>query len=149
MLASLFALIICGLATPVVAQDDREEAEEKIDPYAELQRANKLASYNALTRSVPHYKKVIKAAPRQYPIAHFNLGEVYRVKGECAPGVLYYEAYLRVGQDEGALQDARDAIKECTAGKETALLTIQPAPNEGATTKIGVRFSRGRDRSRI
>ena len=46
--ACLIALVIGAVALPAVAQDENEgekseQKEEKIDPYAELQRANKLA----------------------------------------------------------------------------------------------------------
>jgi hypothetical protein len=140
-IACTIALAVGFVAAPVLAQDDGEgegaEKEEKIDPYAELQRANKLASYNAWTRSIPHYKKVIEAAPRQFPIAHFNLAEVYRVKEECKPAVLYFEAYLRVGNDQGAIRDAKKAIKTCKRGKKTAKLDVKATPADVTTIKIG------------
>jgi tetratricopeptide (TPR) repeat protein len=137
-LIAIAPVIALGVvASPAHAQDDADEKEEKVDPYAELQRANKLASYNALTRSIPHYKKVVEAAPRQFPIAHFNLGEVYRVKGECGPAVLYFEAYLRVGKDKGAIEDAKKAIDECKNGKETVTLNVKTAPRDTTRILIG------------
>lgn len=145
IVACLIALTIGGVALPAVAQEgDKseegakgEKEEEKVDPYAELQRANKLASYNAWTRSIPHYKKVIEAAPRQFPIAVFNLAEVYRVKEECGPAVLYFEAYLRVGNDDGAKRDAKKAIERCKRGEETATLAVTATPEDVSTIKIG------------
>ncbi|MGM0555122.1 MAG: hypothetical protein ACQEVA_01975 [Myxococcota bacterium] len=140
LFACLFAAVLGLIASPAIAQEDaagEEDSEEKVDPYAEMQRANKLASYNALSRAIPHYKKVVEAAPRQFPIAHFNLGEVYRVKGECGPAVLYFEAYLRVGEDKGAIKDAKEAIAGCKKGEETARLTVTTDPKETSRIKIG------------
>lgn len=145
--ALLITVMVALFAAPALAQDGGEQKgdqpeEEKVNASAEFQRANKLASYNALSRSIPHYKKVIEAAPERFPLAHFNLGEVYRVKGECGPAILYFEAYVRVGTDESAVKDARRAIKDCKTGAKTVALTIEATPEDAATIQIeGAIFS--------
>ena len=127
---------------------EKEKKEEKIDPQAEFRRANSLASRNALTRSIPHYKKVIEAAPDRYPLAHFNLGEVYRVKGDCAPAVLAYQSYLVMGKSEESKEEARDAIEECIAksGGHSGKLSVDITPDKFSKITIdGLILARGSD----
>src|SRR5690554_8126667 len=76
----------------------------------EFERANRLASAGALTRSIPHYKKVLEAAPGRYIQAYFNLGEVYRLKGECREAVLLFGLCLNMETKEGNGADAEKSV---------------------------------------
>ncbi|MFW5968655.1 MAG: hypothetical protein ACOCV2_14110, partial [Persicimonas sp.] len=120
LLGWLSALAVLGLMVSsgpptAFAQDDDGEDEEKIDAAAEYSEANRLASAGAITRSIPHYKKVLRAAPTQYPRAYYNLAEVFRAKDECSEAVLLYRAY-RTQQPEGEkAAAAKGGINRCSA----------------------------------
>lgn len=101
------------LSAPAAAQsaDNTEESEPEIDARAELDKANRLAGMNALTRSIPHYRKALKAAPTRYPSAQFNLGSVYEGKEEWAKAMFHYQAYLAVGRSAETKKEAKEAIE--------------------------------------
>lgn len=117
----------CLILASSVAGFAGEEGDSKINPAWEFNRANRLASAGAVTRSIPHYEKVLKAAPAQYPQAHFNLAEVYRFKDNCRKAVLLYNAYMAFEKGEQNRADAKKGIAKCTAGKKTGTLSVELA----------------------
>lgn len=120
-----WALLVLAVAVPAVAEDD---ADSKINASWEFARANRLASAGAVTRSIPHYEKVIEAAPEEYPQAHFNLAEVYRFKEECRKAVLLYNAYMSFEKGEQNKSDAQKGISACIEGEETGTLSASVSP---------------------
>jgi tetratricopeptide (TPR) repeat protein len=132
---------VLALAVPAIAEDD---ADSKINASWEFARANRLASAGAVTRSIPHYEKVLEAAPEKYPQAHFNLAEVYRFKKECRKAVLLYNAYMSFEKGEQNKSDALNGIAGCTQGEKTGTLTFSSKP-EGRTKLVidGYVFAEG------
>lgn len=129
---------------PSVGQDettapaqDEQAAESKpaapsVNVAQELSRANRLASAGALSRAIPHYETVLKAAPDSSLQAYFNLAEVYRLKNQCDKSVLLYSIYLAREADEANRADARSALAECIKGRPSGKLSIQVAPDVAA-----------------
>ncbi len=131
--AVLAALLLIASSAPAIAGEEAEKKgekeTEKINASWEFARANRLASAGAITRSIPHYEKVLEAAPEKFPQAHFNLAEVYRFKEECRKAVLLYNAYLTFEQDEDNRADAKKGIEQCKAGAaKTGTLTVDVEP---------------------
>lgn len=112
-------------------------AQPRVNVAQELDRANRLASAGALSRSIPHYETVLKAAPDSSLQAYFNLAEVYRLKNQCDKSVLLYSIYLSREADEANRQDARSALGECLKGRPNGKLSIQVLPDVGARVLLG------------
>ena len=118
--------------------DKKKEEEPSIDPAAELRRANRLAGSGALTRSVAHYEKVLKAAAERYPSAYYNLAGVLKAKKEYKRALLAYQAYKRVG-GAGAQADAKKGINKIKASvwnKKFASLSVDIEPEMKAKIVI-------------
>lgn len=116
---------------PAAAADEpaQKPAAPTINAQWEFQRANRLASAGALTRSIPHYKKVLEAAPERYIQAHFNLAEVYRLKGECAQAVLLFGLYLNLEADPANRADAKAGRDACLQGSAAGELSLAVTPD--------------------
>ena len=118
---------------------EEKKEEEKIDAHAELSRANQLAGRGALTRSIPHYEKVLRHAHDRYTSAHFNLGEVLRAKEEYARALIHYQAYINTGDDPATKEDAERAIDKVKASiwkKRLARLSVEVKPTNQSTIEI-------------
>lgn len=130
-LAVLLTLAAAGLpAASASAQDDGEDAKPTINAAREYQRANRLASAGAITRSIPHYEKVLEAAPQQYSFAYFNLAEVWKAKDEAKKAVLHYQGYRAIGTDAETKEQAAAAVRQLVgdrAGKLNAQVTPEKA----------------------
>ncbi len=136
---------ICMLPISSVALGG-DNGAAKINASWEFARANRLASAGAITRSIPHYQKVLEAEPDRYPQAYFNLAEVYRFKKECGKAVVLYNAYMGVEKTVGNVADAKKGIAQCTAGKKTGTLTLSAEPKDKVQVTIdGYVISRGGD----
>jgi tetratricopeptide (TPR) repeat protein len=140
----LVAALLTGLLASV-ALAQQEDASD-IDAADEFARANRLASAGAITRSIPHYEKVLQADPVKYRQAHYNLAEAYRFKERCPEAVILYHAYLALEQREEDIEDAREGLAECTSGQETGSLGVDVAPQAGAEIRVG-EFIVARDQS--
>lgn len=131
-------LLSCLGAGHALASEDSSEAsteeaesgsvEVTIDAYGEFVTANRLASAGALTRSIPHYRKVITHEPLRYPLAHFNLAEVMMQRKDCVEATLLYGAYLALGEDEEVRKQAREGIASCHAGQQVGRLKVEASP---------------------
>jgi len=120
-----------------------EPAKPTIDAAYEFDRANRLASAGGLTRAIPHYKKVLEAAPERYVQAYYNLAEVYRHKGECRDAVLLYGLYMNMETDEANRADAKKNRATCLVGKTTGELSVAAAPDYATLDIDGYRASAG------
>ncbi|TDP76000.1 hypothetical protein [Bradymonas sediminis] len=127
------------------AQDDApaEPVAPAIDAAYEFGRANRLASAGGLTRAIPHYKKVLQAAPERYVQAYYNLAEVYRHKGECREAVLLYGLYMIMEADEQNRADAKKNRATCLVGQTTGELSVAVAPDYATLDINGYRASAG------
>lgn len=132
----LTALSIMAASLPATAAENDETDTEAINAASEFAQANRLASAGAITRSIPHYEKVLAAAPDRYPQAHYNLAEVYRFKKNCRKAVLLYNAYLTFEQGEQNRADAMQAISECSKDKKIGTLTVAVAPEAHAEVRV-------------
>ncbi len=140
-LATLAAVILSVLMIgPVWAEDD---GAAKINADKEFARANRLASAGAVTRSIPHYEKVLEAAPERYPQAYYNLAEVYRFKEMCDKAVLLYHAYANVTATEEDRADAARGVKKCLAGKKSGELGVKVGDPAAAIYVDGYLISGG------
>lgn len=135
---SLYKLFATVVVTLVMASSTAmaEEGDSKINAAWEFQRANRLASAGAITRSIPHYEKVLKAAPDKYPQAYFNLAEVYRFKDMCKKAVLLYQAYARLAPKDES--DAAAGVRQCVAGKGKKTGTLSVSAEPEAVTRVRV-----------
>lgn len=98
-----------------IAQDKKKEEPPTWNAFDEFSRANKLVQYGGYSRALKHYKRALAVAPQTYPIAHFNLGELYKARNNCADAVLHYQIYERVGRDQEAVKFAGEGLRECLA----------------------------------
>ncbi len=139
-------------AKPEPAKSSKAAKKKKpeINPYAELDKGNKYASWNnsgGFKRAVKHYGRVLQADPVSFPYAYLNLGEVNKALKRCPAAVLAFQGYLAVSDpsDEGSAKQARRGIRECTlAGWPT--LSISARPLEGLEILVdGHMLSRGAD----
>jgi len=132
------------------ASGAEESPEESgVDVREELNRANRLAGRGALTRSVPHYEKVLRAAAAEHPSAHYNFAEVLKAKEEFGRALLHYQAYLLMGEEAGTKTKAESRIETLKArvwDKRLAKLSVDVEPEAQATLKIdGFPVVRNRD----
>lgn len=136
----ILVLLVLIAATSAISLNARAADSSKdvqnIDPYNEYARANKLAASGALTRSIPHYEKVIKAAPEKFPLAYFNLAEVWRAKGRCNRAVLLYEVFLALGNDPSSKGEAHAGIKQCVAKGKWGKLSATVTPTARSTITV-------------
>lgn len=126
--------------------DEEDEAEPDvpaINAAWEFKRANRLASAGAITRSIPHYEKVIQAAPERYILAYFNLAEVYRTKSECRKAVLLYGIYLGMETDKANRADAKKNREICLKGKKSGELSLVVEPAGASIVIDGYRAGAG------
>lgn len=134
----LAAVAAVGVVTLAVAPQVQaaEDDSEDIDASAHYSEANRLASAGAITRSIPHYEKVIEADPGKYPRAYYNLGEVFRAKDECKKAVLLYRAY-RANQPEGdKAASAKSGIYQCSQTSGFGALKVEVSPEETGRLKV-------------
>lgn len=110
-------IVLLATASTATADDD-------VNPFQELMRANQLVRFGGYTRSLPHYERAIKAAPERFPIAYINYGEVLKHRGDCDKAVMIYNAYLALGNEADLVEEAREGIKECAEGKNWPKITI-------------------------
>lgn len=131
----LFIVLLVELSASVaLAQQD---AASEIDAASEFARANRLASAGAITRSIPHYERVLQADPVKYRQAHYNLAEAYRFKKRCPEAVILYHAYLALEEREEDIKDAREGLRECIAGQDTGTLRVEVSPTATAQIQVG------------
>ncbi len=122
-------------------------AQSVDEAFEQLEKANRLASAGAISRSIPHYKKAIELAPGQIPQAYFNLAEVYRAKGSCNDAVIPYRAYAAYSETPNAKQEVEKALRACnTSSWKTLTLRLEP---EGARAKIGGYLWPARDQVKL
>lgn len=142
-LAVASAVVSIGPSTALAQEDG---GEEEVDVAAEYSEANRLASAGAITRSIPHYKKVLRAAPNQFPRAYYNLAEVFRAKDECSEAVLLYRAYRTQQPDGEKATAATGGINRCSATQGFGALAVEVSPEEietaGAVVIDGYRVGR-------
>lgn len=146
MCVALIAISCVVWGDSLMAQEKRQKVRKeqkakkakkakKVNPAKYLLRANRLASAGALKRSIPHYNKAIKSGQEQYPIAHFNLGEVYKAQKKCGPAVLHYQAFLALGQDADTIKLSKRGVREC-ARAEWQTLSVQVEPVLDSTVLV-------------
>ena len=132
----------CALIVPAVAKDKAKKKTEYINAYEELTIANKYAAAGAISRSVPHYLKVLKADPINYAVAHYNLAEVYKAKKKCTKAGFHYQAYIMSGRDAATKKAATAGMKACGSDNWSAL-TVSAKPAEANVTVNGFLFGQG------
>ncbi len=116
----------------------KEEEKPKLpwEAYEEFARANKYVAYGGLSRAVKHYKRALAVDPENYAIAHFNLGEIYLAKENCADAIVHYQIYVSQGRDEEAIGFAKEGVAKCKKLNPTwaklSLRTERKYPKEGA-----------------
>ncbi|MBA2662833.1 MAG: PEGA domain-containing protein [Bradymonadaceae bacterium] len=145
---TLLFLVCFSLPTSLAwAQDQTPEA---LDPYREFVQGNRLASAGALTRAIPHYENVIRIAGERYPLAHFNLAEVFKQKRECARATVLYRAYIAQGNEQDVINEAHLGIRECKAQAVWPTLSVRALPADGAIIRIdGYIVSRAKDLEKV
>ncbi len=127
----IILMALLGMLFSSTAFGQAEEA------YEELLKANKYASRGAISRSIKHYEKVLELSPQTYPLAYFNLAEVYRAKGECEKAVMLYGLFAQIVADEGEKKEAKKAQQACS--KELKTVTVSGKP-EATTIKLNGYF---------
>lgn len=143
----VFALVTAlgiGLGTSEVpaesgAEQKQADKKEGVDARAALDRGNQLAGRGALTRSVPHFEKAIRAGYREHPAAHFNLAGVLKAKENWSRALFHYQAYLRLGSDADTKSKAERGIKSAKAriwDEKIATLNVEVEPTAGATILV-------------
>jgi len=137
----IMALLVGGLClTQNNGLDAAEGAdipadEENVDLAWELRRANKLLEYNGITRSIPHFEKILKHDPYYHPDIPFVLGQIYEHKSESARAVALYHMYLEVGDDQERIDEAKVAIDRLV-GDDWAKLEVNFAKDIAGDIKV-------------
>ncbi len=153
------ALVALPMGSTAVAKTDAAKVEKKekkpsINPYTELQKGNKYASWNnsgGFKRAVKHYKRVLQADPVGFPYAYLNLGEVNKALKRCPAAVLAFQGYLAVSDpsDGASAKQARRGIRECSAA-DWASLQVSARPAEGLEILVdGHLLARDKDLSPV
>lgn len=120
-------------------EEEKKEGNDGVDARAALDRANQLAGGGALTRSVPHFEKAIRAGYREHPAAHFNLAGVLKAKENWSRALFHYQAYLRLGKDANTKSKAERGIESVKAriwNEKIATLNVEVEPTAGATILV-------------
>lgn len=122
-------MALCALFAPVMAKDKAKAKKKKeyINAYEELAKANRYAAAGAISRSIPHYLRALKADPINYSVAHYNLAEVYKAKRKCSKAGFHYQAYVLTGRDAETKKAALNGIKAC-GGDKWPKLTVKSSP---------------------
>jgi len=105
------------------AEGVKNTHEESVDLAWELQRANKLLEYNGITRSIPHFEKILAHDPYYHPDIPFVLGQIYEHKNQAARAVALYHMYLEVGDDQERIDQAKASIGNLV-GEDWAKLKV-------------------------
>ncbi|MEC9440354.1 MAG: hypothetical protein VYE40_04525 [Myxococcota bacterium] len=117
------------------AEGAKNIQEEEVDLAWELARANKLLEYNGISRSIPHFEKILAHDPYYHPDIPFVLGQIYEHKKEAARAVALYHMYLEVGDDQERIDQAKDAISKLV-GKDWAKLKVHFASGIAGDIKL-------------
>jgi tetratricopeptide (TPR) repeat protein len=161
-LSTTCAVVLCTWATFAVAQESssddsatskseqqKEDDEPEVDAGKQIRRANELAGRNAITRSIPHYEKGLRAAPGQFPTAYYNLAQVWKAKEEWGKALLHYQAYRAAARTKPSEKEAKEAIDQLLSRlskSKIAELTIDVEPEENAKLFVdGFLIARGGD----
>lgn len=148
-LASLVCLCVAlgvGMSA-AVAQDKageqapKEQPAKEFNAYREMARANKLANAGGYTRAVALYEQVVRFDPDGYAVAHFNMGEIYKIRNKFPQAAFHYAAYLTTGRDEETLKYARAGLKQCMS-PTSGTLSVGIAQASGEVWINGFLFAR-------
>lgn len=119
------------------AEDGDESSEESsINVEAELARGNQLVRRSAYARAIPHYKKVLKAAPLEKTAVYYNLAEVLRAEEKYEEALIYYQAYLNLGTKASTRKDAKKGLRKVKSqiwNKKLGTLSVDIEPESEAT----------------
>jgi tetratricopeptide (TPR) repeat protein len=94
-------------------QAPKAQPAKEFNAYREMARANKLANAGGYTRAVALYEQVVRFDPDGYAVAHFNMGEIYKIRNKFPLAAFHYQAYLSTGRDEDTLKQARAGLRQC------------------------------------
>ena len=125
----LLVLAACiAAATPALADDAKAKAKQLYD---EGLRHYNLGEY---TDAIAAWRQAYLVEPK--PLLLFNLGQAYRLSGDCAQALTFYDSYLR---EEKAIKNQDDvdrAVAECKAAKPAepaqVVAPVPPPPAEPA-----------------
>ena len=95
-----------------------------------FERALRLQEGRAYDRAIIEYQTAYAIMPM--PELLFNIGQCYRLSGDAAHAILYYERYLASVGDGGAADEARAHIQALRAGAPAA--KPEPSPPPPATS---------------
>jgi tetratricopeptide (TPR) repeat protein len=111
---TLVAALLLPFTAPALAdqkRDDRAWREAK----EHFKRGQRLHDNGKYDEAIVEYEAAYRLAP--IPDLLFNLGLVYRLKGEHAKAIDAYERYLDAAPDGPGASDAREFLAELRAGK--------------------------------
>ena len=104
--------LMVALGGGALAQDTGRAPE--VNPFQEFSQGERLANLGGYTKAIPFFERALMASPVQYAVVHYNLGEIYRAKGNCPVALMHYQIFLRKeAQEEVALKRARSAMRQC------------------------------------
>ena len=124
---AVVAVVLAFGAAPVAAQPSKSPAERA---RAEAIYKEGLRHYN-----VGEYEQAIAKFKESYlisaePLLLFNIGQAYRLEGDCKQAILSYNAYLRESKDEAIRAQVGAAIEKCRATLAEAEKHPAPEPVE-------------------
>jgi tetratricopeptide (TPR) repeat protein len=109
----VFIILAVALATPAAAQpDDKAKQAEARRLYDEGKKHYDLAEY---AKAIAAWKQsyLLSSAPRLL----FNLGQAYRLSGDCTQAMRFYNNYLRAEPKPDNKRELDRVIALCAAGK--------------------------------
>ncbi|HUS65260.1 MAG TPA: hypothetical protein VMZ28_11985 [Kofleriaceae bacterium] len=123
------AVVLAFAAAPVAAQPSRSPAERA--------RAEKIYKEGLRHYNVGEYAQAIARFKESYlisaaPLLLFNIGQAYRLAGNCKQAILSYNAYLRESTDEAIRAQVDAAIEKCRATVAEEDTQPQPEPPASA-----------------
>jgi tetratricopeptide (TPR) repeat protein len=127
----LVAIALVLAATPAAA-DDKARAKHLYD--------DGLAHYNVgeYAAAIESWKQAYVIQPK--PILLFNIGQAYRLSGDCAQATTFYDRYASdapPGFDQDELDHARALCPVTTKPVEPAVVDTKPAPIVTTPPPIG------------
>lgn len=129
MTARVLVLVMCAVAAISTAHADDKAQAKKL--YEEGLRHYNLAEY---AEAIRPWKDAYLLTKR--PLLLFNIGQAYRLSGDCAQAMTFYESYAREQpnpKNQGELSDAEALCREKLAAKPAPPPVTPPPMTETGT----------------
>ena len=133
--APLTAIFVVTAAPQWVAAGNGASMFARDEAKGHFERALSLQGGGAYGEAIIEYQAAYALMPM--PELLFNIGQCYRLSGDAAHAILYYQRYLQVVGDGGAADEARAHIQALSApvvATKPPPAPPPPSPSSGSAT---------------